>query len=751
MSNLFHFSDPHFSFGEGFKVTKPMDQRSWAIGSPNYVGYIDKIVAYMTDNVTDADITVITGDLGHDLNRSTIKTTLQWMDENLKGIVVVIKGNHDRSWNFPKLRMELHLRRVFLVDEGEIITIGKYTFGCYSNHTKTVNPEDLTQEWYVNTPEEVIKMGERIIEQAKNKETIPVFISHYPPFMPEAEELGRMGIKFYLSGHVHCTNGKVEGGTDWTWYNKAVANTDDHFIGGCYFSTGTTDVLLQKHGVIVKKIPTEQIKLGNPKTEPRDVASRLFSCHPALAKKFHREDPLNEGNTLSGYVCVQKGNLQGSLYITHVNGKEVAHQFIYGVPKMLYPYRDKTTELEIPKASKYIFYEKMNGMNVLFFKYRDETGKEWITAKSKGAPLISDCEYGAFLTLTKKVLDQDDKLRSVVLGNMLGNNKEVQSVSCELYGKEEPHLVNYQENIALRPLFLTRINGDIMPLGKPVAIESNETAEMRIRELQDRAFQINEKYRADNGLPLKYEYNHFAMEGYVMYPINDLGLVETRHMYKVKPKDVEEVHWQSFNSDMQGRVREALKKMSESGVAVSEVAMAQELDMGPKEWGKFGHEVMKFANEVVGRKNHVIILVGVPGSGKSTYAESLNKIGQYTRICQDELGSANACKEAMADAIRRGENVVVDRTNIDVRQRQRWIDLAHKLGVTQITCVVMKTPLTTCLDRVISRKNHPTMNDTMMDGAKHGIVLSFNKSYVEPTMEEGFTEIAVLEPKEKVD
>jgi hypothetical protein len=56
----------------------------------------------------------------------------------------------------------------------------------------------------------------------------------------------------------------------------------------------------------------------------------------------------------------------------------------------------------------------------------------------------------------------------------------------------------------------------------------------------------------------------------------------------------------------------------------------------------------------------VLLLVGLPGSGKSTLSEKFLKKGWWI-ISQDRLGSRNKCISEFRKALSRGRNIVVDR------------------------------------------------------------------------------------------
>jgi hypothetical protein len=107
----------------------------------------------------------------------------------------------------------------------------------------------------------------------------------------------------------------------------------------------------------------------------------------------------------------------------------------------------------------------------------------------------------------------------------------------------------------------------------------------------------NETFRKEHNLRIRYEYDHFITEGYVLYVIKENGFVHHRNLYKVKPTDIEEVHWQSFDDKMKSLVENVLLKMKQRDMEFTDLNLQNELDMGPKQWGKFGNQVLKYIKE----------------------------------------------------------------------------------------------------------------------------------------------------------
>jgi len=745
---VWHTSDIHLSFKEDGSVQKPMDQRSWSKGSPNYVGYLDKLADFGKNTITENDLTIITGDLTHDMPHKKALKSFKWMRKSINGTIVVCAGNHDQAIKFQELRLNNLGDKFYLLDPNELLSIGNYTIGCYSDHKQMCDDGDRSP---------YLEMARRVVAMAKDKSTIPVMIGHYPVPVGDAKHLGQIGIKAYLSGHVHNTKGTEPGGVSWDWYDRIAKQTDDQFFSECFFSTGTTDVLLCKHKQIYKEITclATTVLQGKKAISYKDIAAKMFKCATKQVASFENRDPFNPQNVITGYTCHHAGTFTGSLYITHVNGVPVNHDLIWGTPKLAYPYKQNTEEYGNlkPEAKFYYLANKYNGTNVLFYKYYDAQGNVFITAKTKGTAILKDGDYGNFFSLTNEALalKPNQNISNDIPPQLMALVKDdMQSISFELYGKKEPHLVKYNVDIKLQPLFYTYEDGKIEPhldqpspeyMAQPFHYNSSDYVTKICQFKQADDLETNESYRAKHNLKVKYEFEHFAVEGRVLYLLDDNMRVVDRTLYKIKPKDIEAVHWSNYDANMQKAVQEAVKKLGRDGMDVNEATLKEELDMGPKEWDKFGFHILKYLGlNPADDQRELLVLCGLPGSGKTTMAVALAAAG-WTRVNQDEVGSRNKCKDMVIDAFKHNKKVVVDRCNFDVNQRKSWLEIAREFNVTNINCVHIDTPNGICKVRVVNRQDHPTVKP--VEGSKI-IVDKFANMFVLPNVSEGFKTVETI-------
>ena len=143
------------------------------------------------------------------------------------------------------------------------------------------------------------------------------------------------------------------------------------------------------------------------------------------------------------------------------------------------------------------------------------------------------------------------------------------------------------------------------------------------------------------------------------------------------------------------------------------------------------------------------ILIGLPASGKTTYAKTTLK--NAYRVCHDDLvdmlmGEYDIKKTATMHAVEwsivhtilsRGEDVVVDRTNLDPVTRARFINAAQSVDIpVGIIGVVVDVPIETCKERNRMRVK-PIPDEAYTRLAAH---------WMPARMEEGFDRLELISP-----
>ncbi|KAJ1332356.1 DNA 3'-phosphatase [Batrachochytrium salamandrivorans] len=113
----------------------------------------------------------------------------------------------------------------------------------------------------------------------------------------------------------------------------------------------------------------------------------------------------------------------------------------------------------------------------------------------------------------------------------------------------------------------------------------------------------------------------------------------------------------------------------------------------------------------------LIICIGLPASGKSSFVQShLLPLG-FVYVNQDTLGSRAKCAQVLREALSAGRSVVVDNMNPDSATRKFYVDAAHK--ATQALSISNDTSNTTTT-------NHCDLETTSPPKTLYVTALHFN-------------------------
>lgn len=152
-------------------------------------------------------------------------------------------------------------------------------------------------------------------------------------------------------------------------------------------------------------------------------------------------------------------------------------------------------------------------------------------------------------------------------------------------------------------------------------------------------------------------------------------------------------------------------------------------------------------------KPRLTLMVGLPASGKSTYARVLGEADNTTVLSSDilrkELLGSEADQsnndlvfktlyERARALLKDGKNVVIDATNINAKDRKRTLSNFSDLHIERF-CYVMSTPVDVCIERDKNRDRTVGEN----------IINKFLCRFEIPMYFEGFDEIAILQYAEK--
>ena len=131
-------------------------------------------------------------------------------------------------------------------------------------------------------------------------------------------------------------------------------------------------------------------------------------------------------------------------------------------------------------------------------------------------------------------------------------------------------------------------------------------------------------------------------------------------------------------------------------------------------------------------KQEIIVLVGYPGSGKTTIANTFNS-KTYMVINGDIFKTSKKMIKESEKYIKANFSIIFDATNPSIEKRKEYIDFANSKNIP-IRCINVETDITTAMFRNNKR-------DKVIPKITYYV---FRKKYVKPTIEEGFYNVITI-------
>lgn len=251
-----------------------------------------------------------------------------------------------------------------------------------------------------------------------------------------------------------------------------------------------------------------------------------------LLQPFDVVDPIT-GHRLEGWLSQMADHRYGALVITHVDGR-AAPQVVYATPKLHYPF-GKDGIFQFPPVKSITIYDKLDGTNVLAYRFRDADGGLHLTYKLRLWPVLRNGRWGNFLDMWRSLLERHPQLPAAVEANGC-------SLSFELYGKQNEHLIVYENELELALLFGVSETGD--PIAPHALNAMGLPTATRLAELRSGADPVAEydrvRARLEKSNTAADDDKIRGTEGAVWYVATTTG--ETV-LFKCKPESVEAVHW----------------------------------------------------------------------------------------------------------------------------------------------------------------------------------------------------------------
>lgn len=265
-----------------------------------------------------------------------------------------------------------------------------------------------------------------------------------------------------------------------------------------------------------------------------EQAAALLGVDAKFLQPFDTADPFNHDVRIEGFLSQRPDHRYGALALLRVDGQP-APQRIFATPKLHYPF-GKDGRFHFPPIQSAHLYEKLDGTNVLAYRYHDADQQPRVTYKLRLAPTLRNSKWGPFLDYWRELIARHPEIPQLIETNNC-------HVSFEMYGARNAHLIAYENDLDVAVLFGVR--AEDATLVAPFQLQCGSVpvaalmGELRAGEDPVARFQsLRQEMNSRNTPAADDKLN--GTEGAVWYVTEPSARVT---LWKCKPESVEEIHW----------------------------------------------------------------------------------------------------------------------------------------------------------------------------------------------------------------
>ncbi len=198
--NIYAISDLHLSF----TAAKPMD-----IFGEVWEDHFEEIKKDWNCKVKDDDIVLLPGDFSWAMTLDEAKADFAYL-EQLKGIKIIIRGNHDYWWSSLKKVKEVLPKNTYAI-QNNALKIGDVVFCGTKGWTSQEQGKPYTEEDKKLFQRETMRLELSFLEAKKIRQNGDrlIVLFHYPPFNNNTEDsnftkmVEEAGATAVVYGHLH--------------------------------------------------------------------------------------------------------------------------------------------------------------------------------------------------------------------------------------------------------------------------------------------------------------------------------------------------------------------------------------------------------------------------------------------------------------------------------------------------------------------------------------------------------------------
>lgn len=148
------------------------------------------------------------------------------------------------------------------------------------------------------------------------------------------------------------------------------------------------------------------------------------------------------------------------------------------------------------------------------------------------------------------------------------------------------------------------------------------------------------------------------------------------------------------------------------------------------------------------KEQEMIVFVGPPASGKSTFTKRYFIPYKYVHINRDTLGTHEKCLKVAETNLSEGKSIVIDNTNASKATRNDFIKLANKFKLIHIRCFKMTTLIELCHHLNYFRQNLTKSKVRRIPDVGYNM---YKSRYEDPLLSDGFTDIVNVDFQPQFD